>query len=67
MAPTCLQTASRTPLKRRHNAFHRSARVAPDDWDALRPLRRLSFLSISSNQLAALPPAVAGMTQLQVG
>ncbi len=55
------------PLERRHNAFHRSARVAPGDWDALRPLRRLAFLSISGNQLAALPPAVADMAQLQAG
>lgn len=49
-----------------HNALHRSAEVAPQDWDSLRPLARLAFLSVSGNGLAALPPAVADMTQLRV-
>lgn len=49
-----------------HNALHRTAAAAPADWEALRPLPRLAFLSISGNGLAALPPAVADATQLRV-
>ena len=37
------------------------------DWAALRPLRRLAFLSISGNKLPELPAVVRGMSQLQVG
>jgi hypothetical protein len=55
-----------------HNAFvHAPGQapldVAPTDWEALRPLARLAFLSISGNRLHELPPAVAAMPQLQVG
>lgn len=39
---------------------------ADEEWDVLRPLSRLAFLSISNNYLHALPAAVAAMTQLQV-
>ncbi|KAL4440373.1 hypothetical protein ABPG75_003374 [Micractinium tetrahymenae] len=63
--PTQLSSLTALRVLYLHNAFHRSARLAPGDGDALRPLCRLAFLSISANQLAALPPAVADMTQLQ--
>lgn len=49
-----------------HDTFHRRAAVAPGDWDALRQLRRLSFLSVSCNRLAHLPPPVLEMTHLRV-
>lgn len=41
-------------------------RVETRDWEALRPLTSLAFLSISGNKLAQLPPVVAGMSHLQV-
>ena len=47
--------------------LHNALDVAPADWEALRPLARLAFLSISGNRLHELPPAVAAMPQLQVG
>jgi hypothetical protein len=55
-----------------HNAFvhapdQEPLDVAPADWEALRPLARLAFLSMSGNFLHTLPPAVAAMSQLQVG
>jgi hypothetical protein len=49
-----------------HNAFNRNAAVPPGAWDALRPLTRLAFLSLSGNGLQAVPPAVAAMSWLQV-
>ncbi len=50
-----------------HNAWHRSAALAPSDWDALQPLAAsLRFLSISGNRLEAVPPAVLGMQRLLV-
>ena len=55
-----------------HSAFVRTPGQEPldgasADWEALRPLARLSFLSISANQCRKLPSAVAAMPQLQVG
>lgn len=50
-----------------HNAFHRTAVIKAEQWEALRALRRLAFLSISGNHLTALPPAVADMSHLRVG
>lgn len=67
-SPCPLQVSALTNLRvlYLHNAFHRTARLAPADWDALRPLCRLAFLSISGNRLHQLPPAVACMRRLQV-
>lgn len=65
---TLLQVSQLTTLRvlYLHDMLHRTAPVAAGDWDALHPLRRLAFLSISCNRLAQLPPAVADMSQLRV-
>lgn len=62
-----LSTLTRLKVLYLHNAWHRTAALAPADWDALQPLARsLRFLSISCNRLEALPPAVLSMPQLLV-
>ncbi|EFN58645.1 hypothetical protein CHLNCDRAFT_140893 [Chlorella variabilis] len=63
--PSQLSALTRLRILYLHNAFNRHVRIQPGDWQALAPLTRLAFLSISGNRLAALPPCVAAMSQLQ--
>ncbi|KAL4443597.1 hypothetical protein ABPG75_011334 [Micractinium tetrahymenae] len=48
-----------------HNTFADAADLAPVDWEPLRALRHLVFLSISGNSLHHVPTVVLGLTQLR--